>query len=318
MRLLFHNNQLCLRGTSVAMFDYATFNESLLHNDSFVTFNSRSPFNDPRGIAKFQQAFPSRVFAYESIDELNLICDRLKIDCCYMIKGGENDKILTDRKNLIHAVFQSYDPHGDIYAYVSEWLSKRMTDGQKPFVPHIVHLPEPTGTIRSHLSIPDDAIVFGRYGGVDQFDIPFVREAVIEFTSANANCWFLFMNTIPFVNHPRIIFLDGTSNVQLKANFIESCDAMIHARTMGESFGLSICEFLYGNKPVFAWNGGNDLHHVDVLKDCDTLYSDKKSLIGLMSNVRSYNQVNYRNRVDKFSPETVMEKFNEVFLKNSL
>jgi hypothetical protein len=235
-----------------------------------------------------------------------------------MIKGGENDGILTDRKNAIHVVFQSYQPHGDVYAYVSEWLSNRITNGALPYVPHIVHLPEPTCTIRSQFGISNDAVVFGRYGGADQFDIPFVHEAVIEFVEIESNSWFLFMNTVPFVKHPRIVFIEGTSNLQIKANFIESCDAMLHARSMGESFGLSICEFLYGNKPVFAWNGGIDLHHVDILKDCDTLYSDKKSLIDLMSHVRTYGQANYRNKVDKFSPKSVMEKFNRVFLKSSL
>jgi hypothetical protein len=315
MRLLFHSNQLCLRGTGVAMFDYALFNESILGNESFIVYDSRSRFNDPRGISKFANAFPNRVFAYENRSEINSICDRLNIDSCYMIKGGENDGLLTNRKNLVHVVFQAHQPHGDVYAYVSEWLSNKMTGGRSPYVPHMVHLPKPTGTVRKQLGIPSDAVVFGRYGGMDQFDIPFVKEAVIEHASANPDCWFMFMNTIPFANHPRILFIEGTSDLQLKSNFIESCDAMIHGRSMGESFGLAICEFLHGNKPVLAWNGGNDQHHIDILRECGTLYSDKRTLMQMMGDVNRLREKQYDNIVSKFSPSAVMNKFKMVFLE---
>lgn len=315
MRLLFHNNQLCLRGTSVAMFDYAFFNESILGNESFIVYDSKSRFNDSRGISKFANAFPNRVFAYENRSEINSICDRLNIDSCYMIKGGENDGLLTNRKNIVHVVFQAHQPHGDVYAYVSEWLSNKMTGGKIPYVPHMVHLPKPTGTARKQLGIPSDAVVFGRYGGMDQFDIPFVKEAVIEYANENPDCWFMFMNTIPFANHPRILFIEGTSDLQLKSNFIESCDAMIHGRSMGESFGLAICEFLYGNKPVLAWNGGNDQHHIDILRDEDMLYSDKTDLLKKMDWICNLEPKTYRHIVEKFKPSVVMEKFKKVFLE---
>lgn len=314
MRLLFHSNQLCLRGTSVAMFDYARFNQSILGNESFITYDLKSRFNDRRGISKFCDEFPNRVFPYENISDINSICDRLSIDSCYLIKGGENDGLLTNRKNLVHAVFQTHQPHGDVYAYVSEWLSKRMTDGSCPFVPHIVHLPKPTGMVRKQFGIPSDAIVFGRYGGMDQFDISFVKEAVVEYVNVNRNCWFLFMNTIPFTNHPRILFMDGVYDLQLKSNFIESCDAMIHGREMGESFGLAICEFLHGNKPVLAWNGGTDQHHIDILRGCGTLYSDKNALIQMMHDVKKFSDERYDKLVSQFSPLSVMEKFHKVFL----
>jgi hypothetical protein len=59
-----------------------------------------------------------------------------------------------------------------------------------------------------------------------------------------------------------------------KANFINTCDAMIHARQRGESFGLSVAEFLSLDKPVLAWEGGRDLNHLEMLKDSYTLYNE--------------------------------------------
>lgn len=315
MKVLFHENQLCLRGTSVALYDYARFNEELLGNGSFIAFDANSRFNDRQAIEKFVNRFPNKVYSYSKREELNSICDHLEVDCCYMIKSGEFDGLLSNKRNLIHAVFQAHQPHGDVYAYVSEWLSKKMTDGKAPFVPHIVSLPEPTENIREKLGIPTDAFVFGRYGGEDQFDIPFVKEAIVEFVEANKTVWFVFFNTIPFADHPRIKFYKGFSDMQMKANVVYSCDAMIHARTMGESFGLAICEFLYGNRSVLAWNGGNDKHHIDILQGADMLYTDKKDLLNKMNLLMYSEKKPCRHMVDRFSPTAVMEKFNKVFLE---
>jgi hypothetical protein len=314
MRILFHSNQLCLRGTSVALYDYAHFNEKLLGNDSYILFDSNSRFNDKLGIQKFTSRFPDRVYSYANRNEIDRLCDQLNIDFCYFIKGGENDGLLTKRKNGVHVVFQCHQPHGDVYAYVSEWLSMKMTGGKSPFIPHIVHMPEPNASVRSELNIPKDAFVFGRYGGADQFDIPFVREAVVEFAEKNPNAYFVFANTHRFTDHPRIRFCAGFSDMQIKANFVDSCDAMIHGRSMGESFGLAICEFLYGNKPVLAWNGGNDQHHIDILRDGGMLYADKKDLLNKMENLLNLEPSTYRHLVDKFNPHAVMEKFKKVFL----
>jgi hypothetical protein len=316
MKILFHENQLCLRGTSVAMFDYAHFNEEILSNESYVLFDHNSRFNDNQAIDKFCNRFKGRVFSYRDKSEINRICDHLNIDCFYMIKSGENDGLLSNKKNLVHAVFQANQPHGDVYAYVSEWLSRKMSNGTHPYVPHIVHLPPPTENVRDAMGVPKDAFVFGRYGGYDQFDIQFVKDAIVEFVQNNSSVWFVFFNTAPFVNHERIKFFNGFADMQLKANVVESCDAMIHARSMGESFGLAICEFLYGNKPVLAWNGGNDRHHIDILEKRDLLYTTKEDLIDKMANlVSSTCTENHRTLVEKFSPSMVMDRFNRVFLQ---
>lgn len=315
MNVLFHDNQLCVRGTSIALYDYARYNEEILGNNSFIAFDRNSRFNDVPAIEKFMKRFPEKVISYNSFSEVNYICDKFNIDNFYIIKSGEMDGKLSNRKNCVHVVFQVYQPHGNVYAYVSKWLSDKMTSGSSPYVPHIVSLPKPNKNIRSLLNIPETAFVFGRYGGRDQFDIQFAKEAIIEYVNKHADVYFVFFNTQPFYNHPRIKYYDFIVDLQDKSNFIDSCDAMIHARSMGESFGLAICEFLFGNKPVLSWIGGHDQNHRTILPK-ELLYKDKFDLLDKMDIIRENkkNNSNYHMYVQQFSPENIMKQFNEIFL----
>lgn len=318
MNVLFHSNQICLRGTEVALYDYAHFNETILKNNSYVIYNKNNSWNEELAIQKFSRRYSDRVLCYENFDELDNLVKEKNIDICYFIKSGGNDgKLSKIKPNAVHAVFQEYEPHGSSYAYISEWLSNTMTGGKTPYVPHIVHLPKPTKTIREELGIPNDAFLFGRYGGVHEFDIDFVKKIVTEFVHDNSSVWFAFFNTLPFADHPRIKFFNGFSDLQTKANLIESCDAMIHARSRGESFGLAICEFLHGNKPVLAWNNGNDKHHIYLLQNTDCLYDDEQDLYKKITRLinKENNKFNYKSIVEKFSPELVINKFNDVFLQ---
>lgn len=70
---------------------------------------------------------------------------------------------------------------------------------------------------------------------------------------------------------------------QDESNFIGSCDAMLHARLRGESFGLAIGEFLFLDKLVVCWSGGYDRNHVNLLNmDRDLLYDDASTLKKLL------------------------------------
>jgi glycosyltransferase involved in cell wall biosynthesis len=91
---------------------------------------------------------------------------------------------------------------------------------------------------------------------------------------------------------------------------------MIHGRFLGESFGLSIAEFLYQNKPVLAWNGGFDKNHIDTLGPFGLLYEpDVESIytkiVNLKDNPKKYY---YKGAVDRYSPYNVMQQFKRVFL----
>ena len=94
------------------------------------------------------------------------------------------------------------------------------------------------------------------------------------------------------------------------------CDAMIHARAMGESFGLAISEFLYLDKPVIAWPGGGDQNHVKMLGEEGLWYNQDDELYNHLVNTKQQDHNGrYKKLVDQFTPESVMQKFNEVFLK---
>jgi hypothetical protein len=188
-----------------------------------------------------------------------------------------------------------------------------MSDGKLPFVPHIVDLPEPKKDYREALGIRPDQIIIGRLGGYFTFDIKFVKDYITKLVHDNDTFVFLMMGTEPFVSHPNVKFINEIHDVQRKADFINTCDAMLHARERGESFGLSIAEFLSLNKPVLAWNNGHDLNHLDMLKDSGLLYNDASHLNYLLHNLPEFKQ-DWTKRVEQFKPVPVMNKFKEVFL----
>jgi hypothetical protein len=122
------------------------------------------------------------------------------------------------------------------------------------------------------------------------------------------------MNTAPFLNHERLIYVDSTYKLQNKSNFINTCDYMIHARGHGESFGLSICEFLFLNKPVITFKGGLDQNHLMVLKEKGLYYTDYNSLVDILLSLGKP-QFDVTSLVTQFSPSNVMERFANIFLK---
>jgi hypothetical protein len=326
MKIAFHTNTLSNRGTTVAILDYAQYNQELLGNDSIIVYPLH--FSDP-GIPVDSLTRPEIVdsiskkftlFGYSSQEELEQYCLDNNVDYTYYIKAGFNDGPLNSvTKNLIHAVFQANNPHGDKYAYISDWLSHQMSGGLLEFVPHIVDLPKTAvSDYRKKLNISDDKVVIGRIGGFHQFDIQWVLQTVANFAFTNPNYIFVFVNTFKFVDLPNVLFLESIFDEQEKTDFILSCDAMIHARSDGESFGLAICEGLFHDKPVFCFNGGRDKHHIKLLQDTNLLYNTPDDLWIKLLNVKNNYRYEYSKLVQQFTPELVMEKFNKVFINNNL
>lgn len=88
---------------------------------------------------------------------------------------------------------------------------------------------------------------------------------------------------------------------------------MIHARSNGESFGLSIAEFLSQNKPVIAGNGGNDHNHLAMLAGSGLLYNNHVELKQMLLNFKDIKQ-DWTARTAEFRPAAAMAKFKQVFL----
>ncbi len=319
MKILFHSNQLGYRGTEVALFDYAYYNTTLLGNSSCVITKRNAKGSSLDIISKFMKHFT--VYFYDDISEIDTVIAKNNIDLLYCIKGGKNDQIASKKvRTCIHSVFMENDFHGDTYAYISNWLSNAVTGGAKPFVPHIVHLPENNNDFRSHLGIPPEALVFGRYGGSNTFDVKFAHEAVVKTASKRPDIYFIFMSTDVF-HKPlfgkklkNIIHMPTTVDNDTKVTFINTCDAMLHARMRGETFGLAIGEFSARGKPVVTYSGSPERAHMEMLGDAGVYYRDQEELTHVLQNFRPDPDKVYDRYSSVYSPESVMKQFKSVFI----
>jgi hypothetical protein len=210
--------------------------------------------------------------------------------------------------------------HGASYAFISEWLSRGCSAGRIPAVPHIVSLPDEDGDLRVQLGIPAGAKVLGCHGGAHSFDVPAAIEAVQRVLASRDDTWFVFLNIVPFVDHPRARFLPGSSDLVFKTRFINTCDAMLHARLQGESFGLACGEFSIRNKPVLTYARSKHRHHLDVLGDAGWPYQDADDLV---QRIESLDPVAIRagswdRYTPLYNPERVMGLFDEYLLQPAL
>ena len=326
MKIVFHSNQLSLRGTEVALFDYAYFNQTLLGNESIVVFDRNSPNNAPAALQKFQEHFPT--IAYDRFEDVDALIREHNADLLYCIKSGKRDgKVSRIVPTMVHAVFPTpvTQVHGAAYAYVSDWLSLICSNSKVPAVPHMIYLPrldkDVAPDLRAELGIPEEATVFAYYGGEKSFDIAFVKQEVIpEVLRRKPDVYFLFMNIEKFIDHPRALFLPGSSDVEYKVRFINTSDAMLHARQAGETFGIACGEFSIMNKPVFAYEKSRDKNHLLVLGDKAYIYADSASLKGELFGFdrKKAAQQNWDCYSAQYSPQRVMEMFDQHFIKEAL
>ncbi len=315
--ILFNSNQLGIRGSEVALYDYAYFNEAILGNRSVIAYDRNSPENHVEVVAKFEQSFG--VHAYDDFSEVEGLLEAERCDGLYVIKWGFRDgKISRAVPNLIHAVFATppEEAHGEAFAYISDWLAKD-AGGGFPFVPHMIHLPDHNKTLRTKLNIPKDAFVVGSYGGSDSFDVPFAPACAARALQQRSDIHFLFMNYPKFISHERAHFFQGTANPEFKTAFINSCDAMLHARMRGETFGLACGEFSSRNKPVLTWNGSPERGHIDILGAQALLYDEAADLTERLCGLDKgfVDSGSWGAYGEKFPPARVMQKFAEVFLQ---
>lgn len=316
MKIAFHDNSLSLRGTTVAIYDWAYWTRYYLDIDPIILFDTNHPSNDNGVLEKFKSEF--LVFGYSNISEIDYILKKNNCDAFLMEKGGSPDGVIsTVCKNLVNAISGNWNSewiHGDVYAMGSKWLSK-ITNYTVPYVPYIVHLPDIDDDMRKELSIPKDALVIGRNGGWDTFDIQFVKESIYQVLEERDDIWFLFQFTEPFIQHEKVIFLPGSSDLKNKVKFINSCDAMLHARYIGESFGLSCAEFSIRNKPIITFYNSTERNHIDTLGDKGIYYENKSEILHILRNLdkKEINSLEW-NCYRQYSPEKVVQKFKEIYL----
>jgi hypothetical protein len=317
MRVVFYTEHLSLRGTEIALYDYAKYNQELLGNESFIVINSQQPEHKNPTRGKFEKYF-NKVYSLDGVKQLENFISENKIDVFYRICSGTKEPLPSNCRTAVHVVFSHFTPFGDKYAYVSEWLYKHSVPENQlenfTFVPHMIDLSDTNDDLRKSLNIPIDAKVFGYHGGSDSFDVDFARTSVKK--ALDKGIYFVFMNIPSFAEHQNIRFLEGTSDLNYKTKFINTCDGMIHARSRGETFGISIGEFSSRNKPIITFGQSPERNHIMVLKDKALVYNNQKELDNILQSFdrKNTNNINYDCYTKLFNPQTVMKTFNEVFL----
>jgi len=316
LKIGFYDNELGLRGTSLAMYNYAKYNESVLGNTSYIY---ASVGRDMTTKDRFEETFPDRVQLCTSIYPV----DEAGLDFMYIIKAGGNEGIMLHKTPcLIHAVFCANDPHGHRYAYVSDWLAGHMGyfPREKFAVPHIVDpLPAVSDNMRDELGIPQSATVFGCYAGATEFNISYVRYAIEHTVLSRTDVYFILMNILPghnghVLDHPQIKFLPGNPDLINKARLVASCDAMIHAREGGETFGMAVGEFSSANKPVVTYALSGEASHLEILGEKAILYRNYDEVLDILNNLQKYIKYDDYNCYRWFNPENVMQRFQQVYL----
>ncbi len=248
MKIAFHSRLLTERGSEGAMLDYARLNVSVLGNESLICLPDDPGFTGNPLLERWRREF--QVILYRHRHELGRILQKQGVEAVYLTKPGPCDGFLVPGiRNCVHAQFLCDEFHGDAYAYLSRWMSKVMTGAEDSFVPFYVPRLKTDHHLRAKLGIPREAKVFGRHGGWDTFNIPF-----------------------------NVHYLPATVDSSEKAAFLATCDAMLHARWHGETFGLAVGEFAVLGKPVITFWGSRERAHLEMLGAEAVVYKNEREL----------------------------------------
>ena len=333
MRILLHTNALNERGTTTAIRDYAQGLSKFGHEVS-IAFSSNDKSNVTTIFKQVQNEY--QTFGYLDFNKFALQNSR-KWDLAYFIKYGYNDgKLIPKIPNIVHAVFQSYDPHGEKYIYISEWLAKKMRTrnlknmmklsskgldslkfGSFQYLPHIVSLPGAQRNLRSEWGFPEDAIIGGRHGAKDTFDVPMVQNLIKILLCENKKLCFVFANTNQFIEHPRVKFLPSLLSRIETSEYLSSLDFFVHARHRGETFGLSLLEAMLSKVPVFSYSKGIDGNHRFLLRRSpQSQFQTSEQLRVLINQLPSYQDVQLNFEIAKrYSPSIVMQRWQLLLLE---
>lgn len=265
--------------------------------------------------------FENRVVVYETFAQLDDFIKSRGIDVVYNIVSGERgvtNFVSAHARNVFHAVFH-WQPFGDRYAAISEYVQHDPRDNIV-VVPHMVEPvpdPESVPTWRARLNIPPNAVVVGCLGGVNQFDVDAARWAMQNVLENTEHIWFVCVNINPRLDaHPRLILCDTCVDIDEKRSFIATCDAMLHARSDGETFGLAVAEFAAMGRPVVTCRAHttNFNKHLELLEHHARIYTNEKSCLReLLMLTRLTTPISYP-KLKMYEPANVMEQFERVFL----
>lgn len=309
------HNGLSYRGSEVALYDYADYAEKLLGHKSIICLE-KIAYNEPLVLEKFKKRFNNIIY-FNSPDDLESQLLEHNVNALYSIRATPNSGLFMKKiPMLIHCVYcmnKTDDLPGIITAGVSQSIasaSKRIE-----YVPHMVSIYDTTEDYRSLLGIPNTAKVFGRHGGRDTWDLQMAKEALLRVLSNTSDIYFLFAvrpHNLTNISHPRLICLEAFADPQIKRKFVNTCNAMIHAQSLGEAMGLSIMEFSQANKPIITYNGGKYQEHLRILGDKCIKYNNADELYNILTMFDPPSR-NWKAYTD-YTPDKIMAQFDKVFL----
>ena len=329
MKIAFHSYQLGERATEVCLYKYAKYNREILGNESVIISTSSRPTPCLDRFKEFDVILYPDVCINDGKNDslrntLESICDKNNIDVFYAIKGGKDDGFMPkNTKRLAHCIFDMDEPHGDVYSGVCKYISEKY-GAIHPYVHHILEKEAPhiEDNFREDFGIPKDALVLGRHGGKETFNLTFTYSSIQSALDQRKDLWFIFLNTNPFIQHERVIHLPWTMDEEYKAKFVNTCDAMIHARHDGEIFSLSTAEFSIRNKPIITWNPPNppehyDTGHIYLMQENAIYYKDGNELLHILINLdkKEIGDLEWDKYCGEYNPQKVMNEFKEVYLK---
>ena len=127
------------------------------------------------------------------------------------------------------------------------------------------------------------------------------------------------MNTKPFkkkLNNIKFLDLmiseDNEQEKYLKTKFVNTCDAMIHARKWGEMFGIALGEFSFRNKPIIT-TYGHDNMHIEIIGNRGYIYNNAQEFRNIILNFKKEPEKDW-NVYKQYSPEKVMAIFKKEFI----
>jgi len=315
MKVAFHSRLLTERGSEGAMLDYARLNRSVLGNESVLCLPDQPEFSGNPLLQKWREEF--EVIQYQDKNDLGRKLKKDRAEVLYLTKPGPFDGFLVPGvKNCVHAQFLCDEFHGDAFAYLSPWMSRVMTGREESHVPFYVPKFETSTNLRKKLGILSGERVFGRHGGWDTFNIPFARRAVAEHARKHRKDHFIFLNTEPIHGTERLSnvhYLTATVDPEEKAQFLASCDTMLHARWHGETFGLAVGEFAALGKPVITFEGSRERAHLEMLGDRALRYRNPAELEEILCSFTS-RKVSGTLYEEFANPNRVMDLFRKIFL----
>ena len=314
MKVGFYLREINFRGIANSIYLFALNNNKILKNESIIIYNSTALDNQDEAILEFKRIF--KTYQIKNFEELNILNKKLKLDFIYFQRDGAKDKLVENCKNLIHAVFPQnlFQYHGHAYAYISKWLSKTCSNSKIPYSKLPIELSKSKKDLRKKLKIPKNANVFGYHGGENSFDLQFVKNVIKKISSKEKNIYFLFMNVKKFLSNKNVIFLKGSFDKTKKKEFINSCDAMLHARSLGESFGISCAEFAICNKPIITYGFCRQRAHFDICGKNIITYYSYNDLQKKLLNFDKTKKYKISNLKKKLSGKAAIQSFKKIFL----